>query len=56
MSWFADLLAHLGIVRQLPTPEDTRAQKQRQTIRKADRVIEDYRRLDAALRVEVKKR
>ena len=56
MSWITELLAHFGIVRQLPTSEDRRARKQRRTIEKADRVLEDYRKLDAALRIEVKRR
>jgi hypothetical protein len=55
VSWLADLLAHFGMVRQLPTSEARRAERQERTIRKADRVLEDYRRLDGKLRIVVKK-
>jgi hypothetical protein len=47
-------MAHFGLARQLPTSEDRRERKIGQTIRKADRVLEDYRRQD--LRIVVKKR
>jgi hypothetical protein len=56
VSWLTDLLAHFGLVRQLPTSEDRRASKTQQTLRKADRVLEDYRRQDGQLRIVVKKR
>jgi hypothetical protein len=54
VSWITRLMAHFGLARQLPTSEDRRERKIGQTIRKADRVLEDYRRQD--LRIVVKKR
>jgi queuine/archaeosine tRNA-ribosyltransferase len=56
VKWLTDVLVHFGIARQLPTAEDRREAKHRRTIRKADRVLEDYRRQDGQLRIVVKKR
>lgn len=55
MSWLTRVLHQFGIVRQLPTSEDRRVRKHRRTLQKADRVIEDYRKLDATLRIVVKR-
>lgn len=55
MSWLARLIARLRL--QLPTPVDPNAVKGERVIGEADRVLEDYRKQDAALRlVVVKKR
>lgn len=54
MSWLADVLAHFGLARRLPTSEARRDRKTKQTLRKADRVLEDFRRQD--LQVVVRKR
>ncbi len=60
MSWIAELLAHFGFIRQLPTSEENRrARRFRKTTEKADKVIdilEDYGRQDVALKIVVKKR
>jgi hypothetical protein len=53
VSWITRLMAHFGLARQLPT-SDRRDRKTQQTLRKADRVLEDYRRQD--LQIVVKKR
>ena len=56
MNWLRSLLAHFGFAQKLIAVDTRRERKQRATIQKADRVIEDYRKLDGALRIVVKKR
>lgn len=58
MSWVRRVLSEFGIARQLPTSEelDRTHRKHRRTLEKADRVIEDYRRLDGALRIYVERK
>lgn len=55
MSWITDVLAQLGLIRRLPTSEARRARKVERTLRKADRVIEDYRRMDGAIKIVVER-
>lgn len=56
MSLLRRMLAHFPLFR-LPTREDPKSRRARAVIREADRILEDYRKQDAALRlVIVKKR
>lgn len=57
MSWVRRVLTLFRIAPQLPTSaelERTRP-RHRQTLRKADKVIEDYRRMDGAIKITVER-
>ncbi len=60
MSWLTRVLANFGLTRQLPTQRDpdlvrTRPKHQR-AISKADKVLQDYKRQDAAIELRVVRR
>ena len=56
--WFRRVLAHFGFARQLSTSPDLDRTKRKHdaTLRKADRVIEDYQRQDVAIEMRVVRR
>lgn len=56
MSWLRRMLAHFPLVR-LSTPEDHESKRTRRVLKEADRILADYHKQDAALRlIVVKKR
>lgn len=52
--WLAKVLAHFGHGRLSPD-ERARLRRERRVLSEADRVIEEYRKLDGALRVYVQR-
>lgn len=59
MKLVRSLLAHFGLVRRLPTSETELRRtlpRHRDAIRKADRVLEDYRRADGVIELRVIRR
>ena len=52
MTWFGKLLVHFPLTRHLVTDEEKRDRKVAQSLKRADRVLEDYRRMDVALKLQ----